>query len=297
MGRALVGQRQLVDGLLHMARHLGGGGQVGAGQQHHKLFAAKTCSQFALAPRTHLRQRGGQGAQAGVPRQVAVVVVEVLEHVHIQQDERQRRSRPLGACPFARQGVVEVAAVGNAGEAVGVAQQLQAVVDLGQGLGAFGHQRLQLAVALAQFFDGVDLVALGGAVGDGDAHMHDLPIARVLACTGLAAEQHDLARGFAGKQCVGDGQVDVEEGGGGQQVIAQLLGEQVHHLDHDGLGHLQKILPRGLDPLGAGLDQPVAAAREAAEVVAEAVQQPQIARGVQRDVLVKEHAGESLAFR
>ena len=97
VGRAFVGQRQLVDGLLHMARHLGSSGQVGAGQQHHKLFAAKTCGQFALAPRAHLCQCGGQGAQAGIPRQVAVVVVEVLEHVHIQQDERQRRSSALGA--------------------------------------------------------------------------------------------------------------------------------------------------------------------------------------------------------
>ena len=56
---------------------------------------------------------------------------------------RQGRSSALGPRPFARQGVVEMAAVGNAGEAVGVAQQLQAVVDLGQGLGALGHQPLK----------------------------------------------------------------------------------------------------------------------------------------------------------
>ena len=284
-------QGQRLDGGLDVARHVGGGLQIAAGQQHHELLAAEARHQVALAPAAGLRQGAGQRLQAGVAGQVAVVVVEVLEHVHVDHQQRQRRAGPLGARPFAGQRLVEVAAVGDAGEAVGVAQQLQLVVELRERVGALLHQRLQLAVALAQLPHRKYLVVARLAVGHGDADVGDLP------CTAFAPEQHHLARRLAREQRIGRiGQVNVEESGGGQQAVAQRLREEVHHLDADAPGHLGKVLQRHLHPLGTGLDQLVAAAREAAEVLAEPVDEPRVPGSVELDVFIKQLAYPSLVF-
>src|SRR3989344_4393645 len=112
---------------------------------------------------------------------------------------RSPSRRPPGAGPFVRQGLVKMGAVGKAGEPIGVADQLQPLVGLRQGLGALFHQRLQLQVALLQAAYRVHLAVTRQAVGDGNAAVGNLPVALL-----MAKHQHQ-PRGLAGKQCVRNG--------------------------------------------------------------------------------------------
>jgi len=91
--------------------------------------------------------------------------------------------------------------------------------------------------------------------------------------------------------------VNAEEGGDDHHVVADILHRDVAHLDADAAGHLREIQPSDLHPLVPVLDQKIAAARIAAEVLAEALGQPLVARGVHLDVLVEQRADEGLALR
>ena len=64
----------------------------------------------------------GDRAQCRVAAVMAMAVIEGLEVVHINHQQRQRLRRALGAIPFQAQALVENATVGQAGERVGGCQ-------------------------------------------------------------------------------------------------------------------------------------------------------------------------------
>ena len=77
--------------------------------------------------------------QAGIARLVAAVVVVALEKIHVEHDHRQRHALAHAALPFGLPHFVELAPVGQAGQAVGGAEGGEAAVGLLQLGGALAH--------------------------------------------------------------------------------------------------------------------------------------------------------------
>ena len=90
---------------------------------------------------------------------------------------------------------------------------------------------------------------------------------------------------------------DWAQGGGHHHLAAQVLQDQIEHLDADRFGHLGEVLAGDLLPFAEVLDQEATTAGVATEVVAEAAGQALIPRGVHLDVLVKQGANLSLSIR
>jgi len=151
----------------------------------------------------------------------------------------------------------------------GVAQGLQLGLGVFQGGGALLDQRFKLAIAVLQTVDRVDLAvaAADQVIGNRDAAVRDFPVPV------LAPENQHQPRRFPGQDGIGDGQVNMEEGGGDDDVLAQVLRRQVQHLDAQAAGHLREILAGDSRPVLAVLDQEIAAAGVAAEIFAEARRQ------------------------
>ena len=72
---------------------------------------------------------------------------------------------------------------------------------------------------------------------------------------------------------------------------------EIQHLDADSAGHLREVLPGDLHPLVPVLDEKIAAAGVAAEILTKARCQAVVARGVHLDVLVEQRTDQVLAFR
>src|SRR6185436_2464070 len=80
-------------------------------------------------------------AQTVVAGRMSAAVVEVLEVIEVEEDQRQRRLAATRAIPFVRQRALEIAAVRDAGEIVLERQRLEPRVRLLEQL----HRLLQLA--------------------------------------------------------------------------------------------------------------------------------------------------------
>jgi hypothetical protein len=84
----------LEHGLQRLDISAEGLGQAGCGlhgridQQHHKLFTTVAGQHVALAVDPGLHQRG-QGTQAGVSARVPVLIVDLLEVIDVEDDQRQ----------------------------------------------------------------------------------------------------------------------------------------------------------------------------------------------------------------
>jgi hypothetical protein len=89
------------------------------------------------------RQRVGHPHQAGVAGLAAIAVVESLEVVDIEHDDGARLADPRAARAFGAQDVVEMAPVGQAGQAVGHRQGRQFAVGVFQPGGALGHAQFE----------------------------------------------------------------------------------------------------------------------------------------------------------
>jgi hypothetical protein len=69
----------------------------------------------------------GNPHQTLIARNVSIVVVKIFEEVQIDQEQRERFARALRAIPFAVQGVVKSAPIGDLGNAVGHRQPFEAI--------------------------------------------------------------------------------------------------------------------------------------------------------------------------
>ncbi|MNN59690.1 hypothetical protein D3C81_1748270 [compost metagenome] len=119
--------------VLHRAPHFLGqqahAAGRGARQHHRELFAAEAGGQVGGA-RAVVLDHGGHAPQHVVAGDMAVGIVVGLEGVDIDHHQRQLRLLALRAAPFRAKVFVEVAAVGQPGEAVRVGQALQFQVGL-----------------------------------------------------------------------------------------------------------------------------------------------------------------------
>ena len=119
----------------HLLGDLHGPLQGGAGQQQGELLSAVTGSEIVFPPQ-HFGQQARHLLQALVPHLMTIVIIELLEVVHIHQHQRKRRPGTVAATPGARQGVVEMGPVGDAGQTVEAGRELEVLGDRLQ----LGHQ-------------------------------------------------------------------------------------------------------------------------------------------------------------
>ena len=98
----------------------------GFGQHAGELFTTIACHQVCRAAQAGLECTGHQ-AQRVVPGLVAIAVVEQLEKIHIQQDQRQRRVVARRPGPLGGHLLVEIAAVKDTGQAIQKHQLAQQV--------------------------------------------------------------------------------------------------------------------------------------------------------------------------
>ena len=100
---------------------------VGARQQQRELLAAVARRQIVVAGRGFLQQLADP-AQADVAFDVAVAIVEQLEVVDVDHQQRDRATELAGALPFGGEPRVEAAPVGEAGQRVARRELLQVAV-------------------------------------------------------------------------------------------------------------------------------------------------------------------------
>src|SRR5689334_21862557 len=152
--------------------------------QHEELLAAEARDQVDGA---HAReQQRGERLQARVPREVPVAVVDRLEMVDVDHEERERRARALGARLVVLEALGELAPVGEAGERVVLRELLELLVGaLDRLLG--GHPRGDVARHALVAAEGAEPVEDRLA---GDLHVADLAI-------GARAPQQEVAKRLA----------------------------------------------------------------------------------------------------
>jgi len=97
----------------------------GLGQEHHKLFAAKTGRQVRF-PQA-VAQEVADSGEDHVAGQVAVAVVDGFKKVEIEHQEAEFLAMALVALDFFPQSAVKAVAVGDAGQPVMVGQGFDAV--------------------------------------------------------------------------------------------------------------------------------------------------------------------------
>ena len=90
--------------------------EVGSGQQEHELLPAPAADGVDVA--ASFLERPGELAENDVAGRMAVAVVDALEVVEIGQDDRKRPAETLDARELGCELVLELAAVGEAGEPV-----------------------------------------------------------------------------------------------------------------------------------------------------------------------------------
>ncbi len=139
--------------------------RIDIGQEEHELLSAVSRHQLAR-PAAQPLQRLRDQAQAGVSAGMAMAVVEGLEVVDVGEGESEHLGEAHGAAPFLPRGLVEPAAIGDAGQGVlgghafeKVASRLEFEVRAHTGAHDGGVDRLHDVV------DGARLEALGLILG------------------------------------------------------------------------------------------------------------------------------------
>src|SRR6185503_7783251 len=110
------GQLERRDRLPYVFRHLRGAGDRRLGQQHEELVAAVAASQ--VRPSKHGVDGARDGLQRRIALQVAERVVQRLEAVEIEHDDRWSLASPRGAAQVVAKHLDRVAAVEPSREAV-----------------------------------------------------------------------------------------------------------------------------------------------------------------------------------
>ena len=103
---------------------------VGVGQKRGEFLAAVARRQVTR-PSQCRQQNGGDFAQAIVTCEMTVAVVERLEPIDVDHDQREILFLAFGLAVLAHQGVVEGAAVGESGQAILTSQRPQPPVGVG----------------------------------------------------------------------------------------------------------------------------------------------------------------------
>ncbi|KAJ3058763.1 hypothetical protein HK102_010325, partial [Quaeritorhiza haematococci] len=127
--RRAVGEPPEAEPFAHDPRHGDGPDAVGLRKDGGELLAAVAGREVAGA-RDGSLDRPGDFPEAVVARQVAVEVVVLLEVIHVEEEDRERRGRSCVPVPFPRKRLIEVAAVAHAGQAVGGRLGLEQSVHL-----------------------------------------------------------------------------------------------------------------------------------------------------------------------
>ena len=146
-----------MHGLAQLFGHQPCPARRGVGQHQGEFLAAVTRGQVT-GPRARAADRLGHLAQRLVTGQVAEAVVEGFEVVHVDHQQRQLLLLAHGPAPLQFQVFVEVPAVGQPGQAIGVHQPLQHQVGIQQLLLADAQGAVGL-VALQQGQVGARVVA------------------------------------------------------------------------------------------------------------------------------------------
>ncbi|MND72964.1 hypothetical protein D3C80_645260 [compost metagenome] len=240
-GQVRVGHRrgvrdaQAEHGLAQLLGHQACPARRGVGQYQDEFLATIARRQVGR-PRARAADRLGHLAQGLVTGQVAKAVVVGLEVVHVDHQQRQLLLLTHGPAPFQFQVLVEVAAVGQPGQAIGVHQPLQHQVGIEQLLLADAQGAVGL-VALQQGQVGARVVADARHQFDGVRQLDQVVV-------GPGGKRRALdQRVFLGRQ---DDDRDVL----GRRVVAVLTHQgqpvQARHdqvlqdhrgLDAHGLGH------------------------------------------------------------
>ena len=152
-----MGDLQGLDGLAQLFGYQACATRRGIGQHQHELLAAVARRQVGW-PAAGLADRRGHLAQGFVALQVAEGIVVGLEIVDVDHQQRQLGLLTHGPAPFQLQVLVEVPAVGQPGQAIGVHQALQHQVGIQQLLLA-DPQRPVGGVPLQQGHVGARVVA------------------------------------------------------------------------------------------------------------------------------------------
>ena len=121
----------------------------GVRQNHGKLFPAIARHQIGLAVGAALNGLG-HGLQAGITLQVPIAVVVALEVIHINQHHAHRPATAPRHGAGLLQPLIEVRAVGNPQQSIGIGQRFQACVGFLQLFGAACHARFQRLVGQRQ---------------------------------------------------------------------------------------------------------------------------------------------------
>jgi len=152
---------------------------IGAGFGHDddELFATEAADGIALAE--GIAERGAEGAEDAVASGVAVSVVEGLEVIDVNDGDREVFAIAAGAAEFGAEAAIDVTAIEQAGENVGVgkAEEFLAARDDGDaekaGDGHEDHARdfrrpSENAVGIARERRTVEVPASGGVQDDGE---------------------------------------------------------------------------------------------------------------------------------
>jgi hypothetical protein len=112
-----VGDAQRTNALFQPPADDQGPRRIGVGQDARKLLAAVARHHIGRTIQAAL-QCLGSAAQAVIARLVPVEIVEALEEVDVEQQQRQRRAVAPRTLPLVEQSLVEVTPVEDAREAV-----------------------------------------------------------------------------------------------------------------------------------------------------------------------------------
>ncbi|MNS69235.1 hypothetical protein D3C72_1025410 [compost metagenome] len=226
----------------------------GLGQHHRELLAAVTRDEIGLAGA--LLQHAGDALQHLIPEQVAVGVVELLEVVHVEQDQAGAVAVARAALELGGQLLLEVAAVVDLGQAVGHGELLGGAVELGvldghRGLGGEDVQELLVravegALGLVQKRHDAQDLALGL-----NGHGEQGPVARehahVERAFGQVVHQHGaLLAGHVAEDAVLGGKL---QGLAGHMGVAGVLAHQHAALRVEQEDHAVVVAHHALDLL------------------------------------------------
>ncbi len=263
--------------------HAEGGGAVGVGQDHRELLAAVTRAEVA---RAHLvADLRGRGLQRGVADGVTVGVVQALEMIEVDHQQRQGLTRARGLGHRSLERFVEGPAVEQAGETIVQSQshvRLQQLdqIDGGRGLVrdqgqhpvdmraeraalAHGHERALQAIAEAQ---GMHEQSLAGKSAPGPEERQAAVARRVdgqTLCRRVEVPGHPGAIGGGGAgahplrellrhpgQAFDDGRVPADDArvdGARSHLLDRAGHERVDVLHLDDLGQTLGGVGRGLE--------------------------------------------------
>ena len=152
VGDSRCGIRRACTSAMARVATLSAPGRVGAAEDDREFFAAVARDQIGRAVDRAFQDRRDL-LQAFVSGVVPVGVVEELEVIDVDEDERHLIFRADRAPPLGCEKLLEAAAVADAGEPVGVREVLQFLVRQPQRLGLVGDDLAKLALARLELRD------------------------------------------------------------------------------------------------------------------------------------------------